>query len=57
MDVKGKVLLQLFNKSKLRNGTNSLFEHVLEIFWISFDFIFRLDLIFYFELEIYFLFT
>jgi len=26
MDVKGKVLLQLFNKSKLRNGTKTVLE-------------------------------
>jgi len=26
MDVKGKVLLQFFNKSKLRNGTNTYLE-------------------------------
>jgi len=26
VDVKGKVLLQLFNKSKLRNGTKTLLE-------------------------------
>jgi len=26
MDVKGEVLLQLFNKSKLRNGTNKFLE-------------------------------
>jgi len=26
MDVKGKVLLQLFNKSKLRNGTKTYLE-------------------------------
>jgi len=26
MDVKGKVLLQLFNKSKLRNGTKTFLE-------------------------------
>jgi len=26
MDVKGKVLLQLFNKSKLRNGTKAFQE-------------------------------
>jgi len=26
MDVKGKVLLQLFNKSKLRNGTKTFLD-------------------------------
>jgi len=26
MDVKGKVLLQLFNKSKLKNGTNTFLQ-------------------------------
>jgi len=26
MDVKGKVLVQIFNKSKLRNGTKTLLE-------------------------------
>jgi len=26
MDVKGEVLLKLFNKSKLRNGTKTFFE-------------------------------
>jgi len=26
MDVKGKILLQLFNKSKLRNGTKTFLE-------------------------------
>jgi len=28
MDVKGKVLLQLFNKSKLRNGTKTYLEQI-----------------------------
>jgi len=28
MDVKGKVLLQLFNKSKLRNGTKTFLEPI-----------------------------
>jgi len=30
MDVKGKVLLQLFNKTKLRNGTKT---HLKQIFF------------------------
>jgi len=28
MDVKGKVLLQLFNKSKLRSGTKTFLENL-----------------------------
>jgi len=32
MDVKGKVLLQLFNKRKLRNGTKTYLEHIFSLF-------------------------
>jgi len=32
MDVKGKVLLQLFNKRKLRNGTKTYLEQNVSLF-------------------------
>jgi len=32
MDVKGKELLQLFNESKLRNGTNTFLEQKIFCF-------------------------
>jgi len=32
MDVKGKILLQLFNKSKLRNGTKTFLELNFSLF-------------------------
>jgi len=36
MDVKGKVLLQLFNKSKLRNGTKTYLEEFFFLFIVKF---------------------
>jgi len=36
MDVKGKVLLQLFNKSKLRNGTKTFLEQKFSLFIVKF---------------------
>jgi len=36
MDVKGKVLLQLFNKSKLRNGTNTYLKKFFSLFIVKF---------------------
>jgi len=36
MDVKGKVLLQLFNKRKLRNGTKKYLEQNFSLFIIKF---------------------
>jgi len=34
MDVKGKVLLQFFNKSKLRNGTKTYLKQVFSLLFI-----------------------
>jgi len=36
MDVRGKVLLQLFNKSKLRNGTKTFIEPIFSLFIVKF---------------------
>jgi len=36
MDVKGKVLLQLFNKSKLRNETKTFLELKFSLFIVKF---------------------
>jgi len=36
MDVKGEVLLQLFNKSKLRNGTKLFLEQKFFLFIVKF---------------------
>jgi len=36
MDVKGEVLLQLFNKSNLRNGTKTFLEPIFFLFTIKF---------------------
>jgi len=36
MDVKGKVLLQLFNKSKLRNGIKTFLEPEFSLFIFKF---------------------
>jgi len=36
MDVKGKDLLQLFNKSKLRNGTKTYLEQIVSLFIVKF---------------------
>jgi len=36
MDVKGEVLLQLFNKSKLRNGINTYLEPNFLLFIVKF---------------------
>jgi len=36
MDVKGEVLLQLFNKIKLRNGTKTYLEQNFSIFLVKF---------------------
>jgi len=36
MDVKGEVLLQLFNKSKLRNGTKTFLESNFSLFIVKF---------------------
>jgi len=36
MDVKGKVLLQLFNKSKLRNGNKTYLEQIFSLFIVKF---------------------
>jgi len=35
MDVKGKVLLELFNKSKLRNGTKTFLEANFSLFIVK----------------------
>jgi len=35
MNVKGKVLLQLFNKSKLRNGTKAYLKQVFSLFIVK----------------------
>jgi len=36
MEVKGEVLLQLFNKSKLRNGTKTFLEPNFSLFIVKF---------------------
>jgi len=36
MNVKGKVLLQLFNKSKLRNGTKMFLKPSFSLFLVKF---------------------
>jgi len=36
MDVKGKVFFQLFNKSKLRNGTKTYLEQIFSLFIVKF---------------------
>jgi len=36
MDVKGEVLLQLFNKSKLRNGTKMFLSQIFSLFIFKF---------------------
>jgi len=36
MNVKGKVLLQLFNKRKLRNGTKTYIEQHFSLFIVKF---------------------
>jgi len=36
MDVKGKVLLQLFNKSNIRNETKIFLELIFFLYWNSF---------------------
>jgi len=36
MDIKGKVLLQLFNKSKFRNGTKTHLEQNFSLFIVKF---------------------
>jgi len=36
MDVKGEVLLQLLNKSKLRNGTKTFLESKFSLFIVKF---------------------
>jgi len=36
MDVKGEVLLQVFNKRKLRNGTKKYLEQTLSLFIVKF---------------------
>jgi len=36
MDAKGKVLLQLFNKSKFRNGTKTYIEQNFSLFIVKF---------------------
>jgi len=36
MDVKGEVLLQLFNKSKIRNGTKTFLEPKFSLFIVKF---------------------
>jgi len=36
MDVKGEVLLQLFNKSKLQNGTKTFLEPSFSLFIVKF---------------------
>jgi len=35
MDVKGKILLQLFNKKKLRNGIKTYLEQIFSLFIIK----------------------
>jgi len=37
MDVKGKVLLQLFNKSKLRNGIKAFVQPNFSLFIVKFN--------------------
>jgi len=36
MDVKGKVLLQLFNKNKLRNGPKTDLDQIFSLFIVKF---------------------
>jgi len=36
MDAKGKVLLQFFNKSKLRNGNKTYLEQKISLFIVKF---------------------
>jgi len=36
MDVKGEVLLQLFNKRKLRNGTKTYLSKIFSLFIVKF---------------------
>jgi len=36
MDVKGEVLLQLFNQSKLKNGTKTFLEPIFSLFVVNF---------------------
>jgi len=36
MDVKGKVLLQLFNKSELRSGTKRFWSKIFSLFLVKF---------------------
>jgi len=51
MDVKGEVFVQLYNKSKLRNGTKtflesnffSLYSQILALYLLYFDVILRLS--------------
>jgi len=48
MDVKGKVLLQLFNKRKLRNGTKTYVEQNFSLFIVKFKKLgFSAPLVFY----------